>query len=44
MSAAAEPIAAPDTGRITVLRDDKLLQRPRQVSYGVLGVASYSDN
>jgi hypothetical protein len=32
--AAAEPGAAPDRGRITVSRDDKLLQRPRQVSFG----------
>ena len=33
--AAAEPGAAPDRGRITVSRDNKLLQRPRQVSFGV---------
>jgi len=32
--AAAEPGAAPDRGRITVSRDNKLLQRPRQVSFG----------
>jgi hypothetical protein len=35
VSAAAEPGAAPDRGRITVSRDNKLLQRPRQVSFGV---------
>jgi hypothetical protein len=29
---AAEPGAAPDRGRVTVLRDIKLLQRPRQMS------------
>jgi hypothetical protein len=33
--AAAEPGAAPDRGRMTVSRDNKLLQRPRQVSFGV---------
>ena len=33
--AAAEPGAAPDRGRITISRDNKLLQRPRQVSFGV---------
>jgi len=32
--AATEPGAAPDRGRITVSRDNKLLQRPRQVSFG----------
>src|SRR5947208_7457793 len=33
--AAAEPGAAPDRGRMTVSRYNKLLQRPRQVSFGV---------
>src|SRR5467141_4027733 len=33
--AAAEPGAAPDRGRIAISRDNKLLQRPRQVSFGV---------
>ena len=34
----AEPGAAPDRGRITVSRDIKLLQRPRQVSMVVMAL------
>src|SRR2546428_13870150 len=33
--AAAEPGAEPDRGRISVSRDNKLLHRPRQVSFGI---------
>ena len=40
--AAAEPGAAPDRGRMTVSRDNKLLQQPRQVSFGVMSASPES--